>query len=1199
MEESDGIYVLDTSSGRKSNATMIELTTCPHAGVICVPCQYAIPTNDDKYTIARQIGKHEAKTHYKVSNIKEREAFEEKFEDEMKDFACTIKDTERIDPEKASQDFLGRVGIITDYPYCTECDKLVHTDSRCIKNHGWACAESRSGVTSKNWTRNSPKIIACDKFNVMEPTYWCRTFKKYMNDATIITAVATNDGHDNHHKSIALQLILQQQSDQYESAKLSTTVSEVEQNLTPNMWILHTGWDKILKSYQYCSIFQFVNEKPNDNEQPMLDALSLTLHNMIEEVQEIEPTHQIMSEVQRRTKYQDLNSRFPFYAFKEESTWEKYFRTIKKIFLVMIRLMEKQSNNNNDITVNVPTVKFTKTQLDCYAAIKQCQLPDSHVRSMIYIDFLISLVDQPIQNIMKTVPLLTVLAMISIKDDDSMADAIGTTPVLAAIIGVYKVIFITKSIQCFEVADGNDHSTGDVNDGSNDNDNENENDSSNNNESNWVKRLHGYVGKHFFVNDYGIVHSPITVLIKIFHYGKQIARTATAVGTIRWENDTVIHRDVSISMTQYRSSIRGGIEHLKTSLLSILRLDNSNCLPSIPWNDIVDDQTNNTPHYSFVTEPRNQQWLGMSNHTKAMSDRLSSEIIRDGTDKTINIEFMNQYDKEIGAFRKLLLVMMHVTGGQPARGTEITNLTFVNTWFMPRNISMYRGLVCFCTTYHKSMTHTGKLKRIFRYLPEPVGEALVYYLWLVLPIWERIKGSTIDAKVTSPHLWSKQVATTATTVVKTKKRDLLSTETLSQGLSSLFRINKINVRVYRQLSVAIARRFLKQDWATSDDEIDDDFGDNAEDVVICNDILDLQAAHTSETSYRLYGRGSNENRTTYQGNMDDYYECSIQHHNFILNQNAFTSISTTSTKTNTLVQLQEQLYRQQYYKKLQEDRLMSLVSHDLEQSLQQFTKNYNSKFRGNQRCTIEAILNRHSMVLQIAGAGVGKSMSFLLPAYMSSFGGTTIVVVPLISLQQNLLARCIACNISASIWNGTSFPNPSKIVLVSPESVTSSLFMDYINMIMNERMLDRIVLDECHMYLASHNDYRPNMMNVSNFIHMHSVQTVLLTATLPPNCQSQLFQKLDLDEESAMILRDTTIRKNIRYEVCRIGTQKWLHHVEAILNEPRFHNQRIIIYVLTIRDGEMIANTLALPFYYAKAVNKKTIMDLDIFQGLF
>ena len=140
-------------------------------------------------------------------------------------------------------------------------------------------------------------------------------------------------------------------------------------------------------------------------------------------------------------------------------------------------------------------------------------------------------------------------------------------------------------------------------------------------------------------------------------------------------------------------------------------------------------------------------------------------------------------------------------------------------------------------------------------------------------------------------------------------------------------------------------------------------------------------------------------------------------------------------------------------------------------------------------------------------------------------------------------------------------------------------------------MLDRIVLDECHLYLTSTNDFRPEMMNVSNFVQSYGVQLVMLTATLPKQCQSDLLEKLNIDKVPITVLRDSTSRKNIRYEVTCIGNQPLLSPVQSILDEPRFQNERIIIYVQSLADGETLSNELQLPFYHAHAPEKKSILD--------
>jgi hypothetical protein len=80
---------------------------------------------------------------------------------------------------------------------------------------------------------------------------------------------------------------------------------------------------------------------------------------------------------------------------------------------------------------------------------------------------------------------------------------------------------------------------------------------------------------------------------------------------------------------------------------------------------------------------------------------------------------------------------VHLTAGQPARGTEITGLQHVNTVYH-RNVFVEDGLVAIVTSYHKGYTYTGTTKIIYRYLPREISELLIYYLWLILPFVQKL-----------------------------------------------------------------------------------------------------------------------------------------------------------------------------------------------------------------------------------------------------------------------------------------------------------------------------------------------------------------------------------------------------------------------------------------------------------------------------
>lgn len=98
-----------------------------------------------------------------------------------------------------------------------------------------------------------------------------------------------------------------------------------------------------------------------------------------------------------------------------------------------------------------------------------------------------------------------------------------------------------------------------------------------------------------------------------------------------------------------------------------------------------------------------------------------------------------RYKLQVDAFLEQLLLLIHVTSGQPARGTEVLSLRYKNSLHgQNRNIFVEDGLVSTVTSYHKGYAVTGSTKIIHRYLPREVGELLIYYLWLILPFVEAL-----------------------------------------------------------------------------------------------------------------------------------------------------------------------------------------------------------------------------------------------------------------------------------------------------------------------------------------------------------------------------------------------------------------------------------------------------------------------------
>jgi hypothetical protein len=83
----------------------------------------------------------------------------------------------------------------------------------------------------------------------------------------------------------------------------------------------------------------------------------------------------------------------------------------------------------------------------------------------------------------------------------------------------------------------------------------------------------------------------------------------------------------------------------------------------------------------------------------------------------------------VDAFLKQLLLLVHMTGGQPPRGTELIRLQHSNSAYRQHcSVFVEEGLISTVTSYYKGYNIAGSTNIIYQYLPKEVSELLVYYL---------------------------------------------------------------------------------------------------------------------------------------------------------------------------------------------------------------------------------------------------------------------------------------------------------------------------------------------------------------------------------------------------------------------------------------------------------------------------------------
>ena len=194
-----------------------------------------------------------------------------------------------------------------------------------------------------------------------------------------------------------------------------------------------------------------------------------------------------------------------------------------------------------------------------------------------------------------------------------------------------------------------------------------------------------------------------------------------------------------------------------------------------------------------------------------------------------------------------------------------------------------------------------------------------------------------------------------------------------------------------------------------------------------------------------------------------------------------------------------------------------------------------AEFRGVQRAAMEAIMAGQSPVVAVMPTGAGKSMLFMLPAWVEQ-GGTTVVVVPLIALRGDMMRRCKKLGIACAEWESRHPPDGAAVVLVTPESAVGETFMTFLNRLRATRQLDRIVIDECHVVLNRRYTFRKKMQQLGKIVTAET-QIVMLTATLPPSEEDELFRRMHFEREQVRMFRDDTARTNVAYGVVRVGKE--------------------------------------------------------------
>lgn len=371
--------------------------------------------------------------------------------------------------------------------------------------------------------------------------------------------------------------------------------------------------------------------------------------------------------------------------------------------------------------------------------------------------------------------------------------------------------------------------------------------------------------------------TPFSWALQLRAFGKRIRDNTTSLGHVRWSEDAHVlsYCHIEMPIDGFRDFVREQVYKAQQLLEQLLLVgvdeERKDVVPRVALSQLVDNPAIISPGWNFLQDPRNKKALDGGSVwliKRVLADkRLREQFCTFEIDERVtwNVSKLNAYKQTVGRFLEVLLLLVHVTGGQPARGTEITNLMHTNTTYH-RNIFIEEGLVAIVTSYHKGYTCTGSTKIIHRYLPSEVSELFVFYVWLVLPfvrkvgLLQRKKRCPPDAlESQSPFLWP-----------LSKEQPWLSarlSNILRQETQERFKA-PLTIATYRHLAIAMSRRHI------TDGGFKRDYG-------VEENASDQQTAHSTWTAGRLYARGLEEAPGHVESRRAGFRHVSRQWHGFL------------------------------------------------------------------------------------------------------------------------------------------------------------------------------------------------------------------------------------------------------------------------------------------------------------------------------
>jgi superfamily II DNA helicase RecQ len=267
-------------------------------------------------------------------------------------------------------------------------------------------------------------------------------------------------------------------------------------------------------------------------------------------------------------------------------------------------------------------------------------------------------------------------------------------------------------------------------------------------------------------------------------------------------------------------------------------------------------------------------------------------------------------------------------------------------------------------------------------------------------------------------------------------------------------------------------------------------------------------------------------------------------------------------------------------------------------ALCEMTSNPTATFKSYTQARAMAVLRQNERhLLFVAPTGHGKSLVYLLPAYIErSTALVTVVVVPFLKLKQQAVKNAIDLLIPTTQWKSARPNEFSTITFMSIEHATQDSGLDALRLLEAQGKLSRLVYDEAHISLIDAR-WRPVVGQV-RALGQFRCPLVLMTATCPTGFDESIPRALGLPE--TLVLRVPFNLDHVQYTIDRKPSRQSAHTYAASLALDWIsflkNEERGIVWVRDIFSTKVVAEAIGVRgFHFNGQEHEESARQYDAF----